>query len=60
MAEARPLDIDHSVDESVITSLQNELLEELIAAEQAAADAVEADEADEADKSDTAEQEVLT
>ena len=54
MAEARPLDIDHSVDESVITSLQDELLEELIAAEQAAADAVEADE------SDTAEQEVLT
>ena len=61
MAEARPLDIDHSVDESVITSLQDELLEELIAAEQtaekAAADAVEADETDE---SDTAEQEVLT
>ena len=54
MAEARPLDIDHCVDESVITSLQDELLEELIAAEQAAADAVEADE------SDTAEQEVLT
>lgn len=54
MAEARPLDNDHSVDESVITSLQDELLEELIAAEQAAADAVEADE------SDTAEQEVLT
>jgi hypothetical protein len=49
------------VDESVITSLKDELLEELIAAEQAAekaaADAVEADEADE---SDTAEQEVLT
>jgi hypothetical protein len=54
MAEARPLDIDHSVNEEVITSLQDELLEELIAAEQAAADAVEADE------SDTAEQEVLT
>jgi hypothetical protein len=42
------------VNEEVITSLQDELLEELIAAEQAAADAVEADE------SDTAEQEVLT
>ncbi|MBR3367832.1 MAG: hypothetical protein IKG66_08620, partial [Lachnospiraceae bacterium] len=34
MAEARPLDIDHSVDEEVISSLQDELLEELIAAEE--------------------------
>ena len=61
MAEARPLDIDHSVDEEVISSLQNELLEELIAAEQAAEKAAaEAVEADEADKTDTDEQEVLT
>ena len=37
MAEARPLDIDHSVNEGVITSLQDELLEEKIAAEEAAA-----------------------
>ena len=33
MTQAKPLDVDHSVDESVITALQDELLDELIAAE---------------------------
>ena len=45
MAEARPLDIEHTVDEQIITDLQDELLEELIAAEaQKEAQAGEAEE----------------
>ena len=53
MAEARPLDIDHRVDEEVVANLHEELLEELIAAEEGmSADPDDADDADQDDADD--------